>query len=61
MNPIAYIKEEPTTLADYELEVNLYGINMIRLFLFVCVAGFIFISDVDFLREFFRTLFSFPM
>ena len=31
MNINTYIKTEPTTIADYEIEVNIYNSNMIIL------------------------------
>ena len=42
MNFNTCIKTEPTTMADYEFEVNIYIINMIGLLIIVCVEGFIF-------------------
>ena len=42
MNINTCIKTEPTTMADYEIEVNMYIINMIRLLIIFHVEGFIF-------------------
>ena len=41
-------------MADYEFQVNLYGIKMIRLL--VCVAAFIFTLEVDFVRALWRII-----
>ena len=42
MNINTCIKTEPTTMEDYEIEVNIYIINMIKLLNIVFVEGFIF-------------------
>ena len=41
MNVNTCIKTEPTTMADCELEVNIYDINMIILLIIVFVKVFI--------------------
>ena len=46
MNINTCIKTEPTTMADYEFEVNLY-INMIRLQNIVFVEGLIFVATAE--------------
>ena len=42
MNINTCIKIEPTTMGDFEFEVNIYNIIMIRLLIIVFVKGFIF-------------------
>ena len=42
MNINTCIKTEPTTMEDYEIEVNIYIINMISLLIIDFVKGFIF-------------------
>ena len=42
MNSNTCIKTEPTTMEDYEIEVNIYIINMISLLTIVFVKCFIF-------------------
>ena len=42
MNINTCIKTEPTTMEDYEIEVNIYIINMISLLIIVFVKCFIF-------------------
>ena len=42
MNINTCIKTEPTTMADYEFEVNIYDINMIILLIIVFAEVFIF-------------------
>ena len=42
MDSNTFIKTESTTMEDYEIEVNIYNINMIKLIIIIFVKDFIF-------------------
>ena len=52
------IKTEPTFLADYEFQLNLFGIKMTRLLIdSLCNSLYLFTSEVDFVRALLGTIF----
>ena len=44
MDSKTFIKTESTTMEDYEIEVNIYNINMNKLIIIVFVEDFIFVA-----------------